>query len=313
MRTIIKFNKNTDVKEIENVIEAAVKKYVVKNDRYSTPANSHFEITKNGTEYDVSGKRINSHFIDLQFGYDELADDDIYELTIDTHDIQEFEGYVDHTEFSDLVSVQEDKALVADDKEYTETKQSIEHANQLFNDSTAESYELAHTIIQEETKKINQLKKENEKMIIDTEKVENMFETMTSPEISELTGIPERTIQKYKSGELNWLGKNSVALGTIADNMQYVVNVSTGRVLPITKYIDLLIRETVEAWNELDEDEKEDCESFEDFYHSFTEIDSDFETSDCDGNILDAEDQAWNDQTISYQKEQIQKLREQTK
>ena len=166
MRTIIKFNKNTKVSEIENVIEAAVSKYVVKNDRYSTEANSQFEIQKNGTEYDVSGKRINSHFIDLQFCYDELVDDNIYELTIDTYNISEFEGYIERTEFSDLVSVNEDKLVVADDKMYSETKQSIKYAEQLFDDSTLESYTTAHDIIKKENDKLHQLREVHKKWLL---------------------------------------------------------------------------------------------------------------------------------------------------
>lgn len=159
MKAIIKFNKNTEVKEIEKVIEAAVKKYVVKNDRYSTKANSQFEIKKYDSEYDVSGKRINSHFIDLQFGYDELVDDDIFELIIDTQNIAELEGYVDRTEFSSLVTVKEEKELVVDDKMFTETKQSIKHAEKLFGDSTSESWDVANTIIEKEHDKLDQLKK----------------------------------------------------------------------------------------------------------------------------------------------------------
>lgn len=160
MRAIIKFNKNTDVKEIEKVIEAAVAKYVVKHDRYSTEKNSQFEVTENNGSYYVEGKRINSYLIELQFGYDELANDDIYELIIDTHEIAEFEGYVDRTEFSNLVTVKEDKELVVDDKEAIDAKRSIERAEELFG-SDVESWKVANEIIEEEKEKINRMKKEH--------------------------------------------------------------------------------------------------------------------------------------------------------
>ncbi|MGM0206418.1 hypothetical protein IGI96_000887 [Enterococcus sp. DIV0421] len=311
MRAIIKFNKNTDVKEIENVIEAAVKKYVVKNDRYSTTANSAFEIEKNGNEYKVVGKRINSHYIDLQLCYDELADDDIYELTIDTYNIFEFEGYVERTEFSDLVTVEEDKALVVDDKEFTETKQSIKYAERLYLEDDAASWETAHTIIDKEQNKLNELKEANKKMIINTEHVEEMLKTMTAREISKKTGVSERTIQKYKSGELSWLGKNSLALAEVAEQtaqMQYYVNVNDNRVIEATEYIDVIIREAVEVWEELDEEEKQDYDfKFTKFYEEYSEIDKDFVMSDKKGNVLDDENQAWNDYTISYQAEKLAK------
>ncbi|MGG5333826.1 hypothetical protein [Enterococcus sp. AZ163] len=153
-------------------------------------------------------------------------------------------------------------------------------------------------------------------MIIDTELVNQMFRAKTSREISELSGISERTIQKYKSSELNWLGKHSKLLGLLAagnTDIQYVRNVNSGTVMLITDYIDLIIRETIEAWNDLDPDEKEEDydNSIEVFYNSYNEIDSDFQTSDKDGNELSLEDQAWNDQTIAYQYEQIKKLVEQ--
>lgn len=158
MRTIIKFNKNTEVKEIEKVIEAVVAKYVVKHDRYSTEKNSQFEITKNDTEYYVEGKRINSHYIDLQLCYDELTDDDVYELIIDTHEIGEFEGYVENTEFYSLVSVKEDKAVVVDDVTFTKTKKNIKRAEQLFSNYDSESFIIADFFIRKENDKLNQLK-----------------------------------------------------------------------------------------------------------------------------------------------------------
>lgn len=292
MRTIIKFNKNTDVKEIEKVIEAAVKKYVVKNDRYSTEANSQFEVTENSGFYDVEGKRINSHLIELQFGYDELADDDIYELTIDTHNIEEFEGYVDATEFSELVTVKEDKELVADDKEVTAAKESIKHAEKLFDDMTVESADVANEIIAQEEEKIAQLKKENKKMIIDTKKVEKMFESKTAKEIAELTGVSQRTIEKYKSGDLNWLGKNSVTLAETAnevinDEEMFWYNPDTNTLLNQKEYDELLVREAKEVWDDEDDDAHDNYDTFADFLKSMYESEEDFFPSDSDGNKLE--------------------------
>ncbi|MFW0731000.1 hypothetical protein [Enterococcus raffinosus] len=147
-------------------------------------------------------------------------------------------------------------------------------------------------------------------MIINTENVETILNSMTSREISELTEIPERTIQKYKSGELNWLGKNSATLGQLAEEitqMQFLVNVNDGRVIKATEYIDMLIREAVEAWNDLDEEEKKEDfnNSFIQFYESHSQTDSDFDMSDKEGNILQAEDQHWNEYIKSYQSDQL--------
>lgn len=168
MKTTIKFNKNTDVAEIENVIAAAIKKYSVRHDRYSTEKNSQFEISKRQIsnthfEYDVTGKRVNGTVVELQLGFDELIDDDVYELMIITHEIAEFEGYIDRTEFSEIVTFKENKALVEDDKTFIETKKNIHHAEQLFADTTTESWDLANSIIDSEKDKIKELKKSYQK------------------------------------------------------------------------------------------------------------------------------------------------------
>lgn len=88
--------------------------------------------------------------------------------------------------------------------------------------------------------------------------------------------------------------------------MQYVKNVNGGPVMMITDYIDLLIRETVDAWNDLDDEEQEDYgNSFIKFYESHNEIDSDFTMSDQEGNVLADEEQGWNDFTLKYQSDQL--------
>lgn len=57
-------------------------------------------------------------------------------------------------------------------------------------------------------------------MIIDTYKIEKMFETLTAKQISELTGISQRTIESYVSGSRNWLGKNTLQLAETVERLE---------------------------------------------------------------------------------------------
>lgn len=94
-------------------------------------------------------------------------------------------------------------------------------------------------------------------MIINTDHVEEMLKTMSASEISKLTGVSERTIQKYKSGELNWLGKNSLALGKVAEQatqMQYCIILNDGRVIKATDYIDTILNDAADALEDLNQE-----------------------------------------------------------
>ncbi|EUJ33118.1 hypothetical protein MFLO_04225 [Listeria floridensis FSL S10-1187] len=44
-------------------------------------------------------------------------------------------------------------------------------------------------------------------MIIDTEQIDSYLKAMTARELSEKTGINQRTIESWKSGRYSWLGK----------------------------------------------------------------------------------------------------------
>lgn len=119
---IIKFNENTTKESIEKVIEAIVAKYIVKHDRYSTETNSQFEIKEMNGSYYIEGKRINSHLIELEFGYEENIDKDIWILTIETSELEDEEVFVDKTEFANLVEIKEDEEVIAQDAEQVAIK-----------------------------------------------------------------------------------------------------------------------------------------------------------------------------------------------
>lgn len=146
-------------------------------------------------------------------------------------------------------------------------------------------------------------------MIINTENVEALLKSMSYSEISELSGISESMVKKYKSGETSWIGNNTLALGKLSErlnNMQYIVNRSTGKVSKLTEFIDKVIKMAVNAWNELDEKKKGSYQSFEEFYNAYDKNEKDYEVSNSEGDVLYPEDQIWNEQMLEYQEERVE-------
>lgn len=107
-------------------------------------------------------------------------------------------------------------------------------------------------------------------MIIDTDFVNKILVEKSAREISEASGISQRTVEGYQQGK-NWLTTNSEALASgvqCFDKTIYIQSINDETKLTEREYLEMILREAIRTWADENEDYRYDYENFREFYNN---------------------------------------------